>query len=66
MPGKKADQEEPMRTERQAAQNPAAPWVGDQLGIVTWIRSMPFVEMKREAAVILNEVIVLVFYIFGH
>ena len=58
--------EERMRTERYAVQNPAAAHAGNRAGLGSWIRSASFVEIQRDAVVILNEVLILACHIFGH
>jgi hypothetical protein len=47
-------------------QDPAKERSDHQIGFATWIRSMSFQEMKRDAAVLLNEIVIFAFRIFGH
>lgn len=54
-----------MRTDRYAAQHPATAHTGDHPGAGSWILSVSFVELQRDAAIILNEVLILACHIFG-
>jgi hypothetical protein len=47
-------------------QDPAKERSGHQIGFAAWFRSMSFQEMKRDAAVMLNEITIFAFRIFGH
>jgi hypothetical protein len=54
-----------MRIDRYAAQHPATAHTSDHPGSGSWILSVSFVELQRDAAIILNEVLILACYIFG-
>jgi hypothetical protein len=54
-----------MRVERYAVQNLATAHTGDHPGPGPWILSMSFVELQRDAAIILNEVLILACHILG-
>ena len=54
-----------MRIDRYAAQHAAPAHTGDHPGVGSWILSMSFVELQRDAAIILNEVLILACHIFG-
>ena len=57
--------EEWMRVDRYAAQHPRTAHNGDHPGAGSWIPSVSFVELQRDAAIILNEVLILGCHIFG-
>jgi hypothetical protein len=57
--------EECMRIDRNATQHPATAHTGDHQGAGSWILSVSFVELQRDAAIILNEVLILACHIFG-
>ena len=54
-----------MRVDRYAAQHPPTAHTGDHPGAGSRIPSASFVELQRDAAIILNEVLILACHIFG-
>jgi len=57
--------EEWMRIDRYAAQHPARAHTGDYPGAGSWVLFASVVELQRDAAIILNEVLILGCHIFG-
>jgi hypothetical protein len=43
----------------------AKPLSGHQIGLASWIRSMSFQDIKCDAAVQLNEIVIFALHIFG-
>ena len=54
-----------MRADRHTAHDQAMPQADHQIGWASRIRSISFVEMRRSAAIILNEALMFAHRVFG-